>query len=57
MRDQGGNFQVYGIDGVNLHQLWGQKPEAYYGIPPQSNLLTIRDRSQPISQLFDHVRT
>lgn len=32
MRDQGGNFQVYGIDGVNLHELWGEKPEAYYGM-------------------------
>lgn len=31
MRDQGGNFQVYGIDGVNLHELWGETPEAYYG--------------------------
>jgi hypothetical protein len=32
MRDQGGNFQVYGVDGINLAQLWGEKPEAYYGI-------------------------
>lgn len=31
MRDQGGNFQAYGIGGVNLHQLWGETPEAYYG--------------------------
>ena len=32
MRDQGGNFQVYGVDGLNLAKLWGEKPEAYYGI-------------------------
>ena len=31
MRDQGGNFQTYGIGGVNLHQIWGETPEAYYG--------------------------
>src|SRR5579859_807384 len=29
MRDQGGNFQTYGIGGANLHQLWGEHPEAY----------------------------
>ena len=32
MRDQGGNFQVYGLDGVNLHELWHEEPAAYYGI-------------------------
>jgi cation diffusion facilitator CzcD-associated flavoprotein CzcO len=32
MRDQGGNFQVYGVGGVNLHQLWGEEPAVYYGI-------------------------
>src|ERR1700686_3348949 len=32
MRDQGGNFQAYGIGGVNLQNLWGDHPEAYYGI-------------------------
>ena len=31
MRDQGGNFQVYGLDGVNLHELWHEEPAAYYG--------------------------
>jgi hypothetical protein len=57
MRDQGGNFQVYGIDGINLHQLWGQKPEAYYGIISILRFLTVRHRSQPIPQLLDHVWT
>lgn len=34
MRDQGGFFQIYGVGGVNLHQLWGEEPEAYYGTVP-----------------------
>ncbi|KAI9743669.1 MAG: hypothetical protein M1818_002985 [Claussenomyces sp. TS43310] len=32
MMDQGGNFQAYGVDGVNLSQLWGDKPSAYYAV-------------------------
>jgi hypothetical protein len=32
MRDQGGNFQAYGVGGVNLQNLWGDHPEAYYGM-------------------------
>lgn len=41
MRDQGGNFQTYGIGGVNLHQLWGEHPEAYYGISIQYGMLIL----------------
>lgn len=27
---QGGHFQVYGVDGINLAELWGETPSAYY---------------------------
>jgi hypothetical protein len=27
---QGGHFQVYGVDGINLAELWGDSPSAYY---------------------------
>ena len=30
MADQGGHFQVYGVDGINLSQTWGETPKAYY---------------------------
>lgn len=33
MADQGGHFQVYGVDGVNLSQTWRDTPKAYYSKP------------------------
>lgn len=30
MTHQGSHFQLYGKDGLNLEQYWGDKPEAYY---------------------------
>lgn len=32
MSDQGGHFDVYGIDGVKLSDHWGQSPRAYYAV-------------------------
>jgi hypothetical protein len=55
MRDQGGNFQIYGIKGVNLHTLWGDKPEAYYGMS-QKDVANDRYRGQRLPKLVDHVR-
>ena len=55
MRDQGGNFQVYGVDGVNLAQRWGEKPEAYYGISISKMNLISRYRSESVPQLSRHV--
>lgn len=32
MDNQGGHFQVYGVDGVNLEEKWGDSPQAYYSM-------------------------
>ena len=32
MRHKGANFEVYGQNGVNLDELWGEEPAAYYGV-------------------------
>ncbi|GAB7356265.1 hypothetical protein MBLNU459_g7075t1 [Dothideomycetes sp. NU459] len=32
MDNQGGHFQVYGIDGINLEETWGDRPQAYYSV-------------------------
>jgi hypothetical protein len=56
MRDQGGNFQVYGLDGINLHEIWQEEPQAYYGIPISCSSHG-RHLRQPISQLANHVWT
>ncbi|KEF54940.1 uncharacterized protein A1O9_09383 [Exophiala aquamarina CBS 119918] len=32
MRDMGGNFAAYGVNGIKLQDMWGEKPEAYYGV-------------------------
>lgn len=29
---QGGHFQVYGVDGINLEKIWGETPSAYYSV-------------------------
>ncbi|KAF2494380.1 FAD/NAD(P)-binding domain-containing protein [Lophium mytilinum] len=32
MADQGGHFQIYGINGANLAKTWGDSPKAYYSV-------------------------
>jgi len=32
MARQGGQFQIYGKDGVNLADIWGDTPKAYYAV-------------------------
>jgi len=32
MANQGGHFEVYGVNGINLGKLWGDSPRAYYSV-------------------------
>jgi cation diffusion facilitator CzcD-associated flavoprotein CzcO len=32
MADQGGHFDIYGINGQNLRKAWGDSPKAYYSV-------------------------